>query len=229
MSLQEQANSTEDDDDCRLPADTLLVLQEFLREKEQREQAEQSSESCEKHFEENWQLSQFWYNESTKQRLASVVKYFRESLAADGESIKVALLSCPSLYQHVKDVHPNVTLFEFDDRFASIGPDFQHFDYNRAQEATYLDDFRESFDVLIADPPFLSEECIEKIGLIVRKLTKPDNSKIILCSGFAVRDWAKKFLNLDICKFEPEHERNLGNQFSSYANFDLDQILEQVH
>ncbi|XP_065090413.1 protein-lysine N-methyltransferase CG9154 [Ochlerotatus camptorhynchus] len=215
------------DDDCRLPADTLLVLQQFLQEKELREKAEETGELAgNTGFEENWQLSQFWYNNDTKEKLALIVNHFKERFASDGKELRVALLSSPSLYHHVKDVAEKVTLFEFDERFASIGSDFQHFDYNCAVENDYLDEFSEAFDLIIADPPFLSEECIEKMGIVVRKISKP-HCKTILCSGYAVRDWAKTFLNLDICKFEPQHERNLGNEFSSYANFDLDSVFAE--
>ncbi|XP_062545883.1 protein-lysine N-methyltransferase CG9154 isoform X2 [Armigeres subalbatus] len=210
-----------DSDECRLPADTMLILQEFLRQKELREKAEETDEG---RFEENWQLSQFWYNEETKVNLTRIVSHFKAMFETD--EFRVALLSSPSLYHHVKKVVNNVTLFEFDQRFASIGQDFKHFDYNRATERDYLEEFRESFDLIIADPPFLSEECIEKMGSIVHKLAKP-NCRIVLCSGYAVREWAKKFLHLDICKFEPQHERNLGNEFASYANFDIDSLLAE--
>ncbi|KXJ70368.1 hypothetical protein RP20_CCG023905 [Aedes albopictus] len=214
-----------DDDECRLPADTMLVLQQFLREKELREKAEEASELAgPKEFEENWQLSQFWYNTDTKVKLAQAVRHFKD--AYEGKELQVALLSSPSLYHHVKEVVDNVTLFEFDQRFASIGEDFKHFDYNRATEDGYLEEFRESFDLIIADPPFLSEECIEKMGTVVRRIAKPD-CRTVLCSGRAVQEWAKKFLGLDICKFEPQHERNLGNEFASYANFDLDSVLAE--
>lgn len=214
-----------DDDDCRLPADTMLVLQQFLREKELREKAEEAGELAgSKEFEENWQLSQFWYNTDTKVKLAQAVRHFKD--ASEGKELRVALLSSPSLYHHVKEVIDNVTLFEFDQRFASIGEDFKHFDYNRATEDGYLEEFRESFDLIIADPPFLSEECIEKMGTVVRRIAKPD-CRTVLCSGRAVQEWAKKFLGLDICKFEPQHERNLGNEFASYANFDLDSVLAE--
>lgn len=87
-----------------------------------------------------------------------------------------------------------------------------------------MEEYVETFDLIIADPPFLSEECIEKMGIVVRKISKP-SCKTILCSGYVVHDWAKRYLNLEICKFEPQHERNLGNEFSSYANFDLDSVL----
>ncbi|XP_058819104.1 protein-lysine N-methyltransferase CG9154 [Topomyia yanbarensis] len=222
--MSSQGTGESDEDECRLPADTMLVLQQFLYEKEMREH---TGELVQNDFEENWQLSQFWYNTQTKERLTFVVKYFREHFESVGIEPCVALVSCPSLYSHIKAVHNDVTLFEFDERFTSIGSNFRHFDYNRAIEEDYLDDFREKFDIVIADPPFLSEECIEKISIVVRKISKKD-CKIILCSGFVVREWAKKHLTLDICKFKPEHERNLGNEFSSYANFNLDDVLAKV-
>lgn len=215
-----------EEDDYRIPPDTMLILQEFLREKELREKAEQAGEPDGTVFEEDWQLSQFWYNTSTKEKLTSVVSHFGKHAENQSNDLRVALLSSPSLYHHIKKVNEKVTLFEFDNRFASIGPDFHPFDYKRAIEDNYFDDFRKSFDVIIADPPFLSEECIEKVGMIVRKIGKPD-AKVVLCSGYAVRDWAKKFLNLVMCEFEPEHERNLGNKFASYANFNLDEILAE--
>lgn len=39
---------------------------------------------------------------------------------------------------------------------------------------------RENFDVVFADPPFLSEECLTKTAVTVKFLAK---DKIVLCSG----------------------------------------------
>lgn len=118
-----------------------------------------------------------------------------------------------------------VHIFEFDQRFAAYGPDFVHYDYNLAPNPDYLSQFSGYFDLVIADPPFLSEECIEKISLIIRKIAESDSGRIVLCSGQVVAGWAAKFLQLRQCAFHPEHERNLGNEFSSYANFDLDALI----
>lgn len=129
----------------------------------------------------------------------------------------------------MKAANPNgsVTLFEYDERFAAYGTDFVHYDYNRASENEYLQQFFGYFDLLIADPPFLAEECIEKISIIVKRILK-NNGKIILCSGQVVGNWAEHYMGLKKCKFEPEHERNLGNAFASYANFDLDEFIKTV-
>lgn len=176
-------------------------------------------------------MSQFWYNENTKRTLSKVCLKLILKRTTTGkqkpEEIKVALLSSPSLYKSVKSVHPKgvVRLFEFDTRFAAFKEDFVHYDYNQADKnEQYLDEFKQYFDIIIADPPFLSEECIRNTSTIVKKLRK-DETDIVLCSGQVVQEWAKEFLDLNQCNYHPEHERNLANEFRSYANFDLDSLL----
>ena len=51
------------------------------------------------------QLSQFWYNTDTKVKLAQAVRHFKD--ASEGKELRVALLSSPSLYHHVKEVIEN--------------------------------------------------------------------------------------------------------------------------
>ncbi|XP_049284112.1 protein-lysine N-methyltransferase CG9154 [Anopheles funestus] len=213
-----------DDEAYVLPADTMLILQQFLQEKELKERSEKTGAEPEGCFEENWQLSQFWYNEETKQKLAFIVRKLQEQSGSD--TFRVALLSAPSAFKHVVNENKQAMLFEFDERFASYGDNFQQYDYNKAFDPEYMDAYADQFDLIIADPPFLSEECIEKIGAIVTKITK-QNAKVILCSGAVVQEWAKEHLGVSLCQFRPEHERNLGNEFCSYANFDLDDILNK--
>ena len=126
----------------------------------------------------------------------------------------------------MKSVGAETYIFEYDQRFSSYGSSFVHYDYNEAFKDGVLDEYKGFFDIIIADPPFLSEECIEKMGSIMRKFSK-DGTKIVLCSGLVVQEWSKKHMSLDLCQWEPKHQRNLGNQFASYANFPLDELLAQ--
>lgn len=137
---------------------------------------------------------------------------------------RIGLLSCPSAFAAVKSVGAETFIFEYDDRFSTYGDSFVHYDYNNAFEDGVLDNYQGYFDIIIADPPFLSEECIEKMGRIFKKFAKV-GARIVLCSGLVVREWSKAHMNLELCKWEPKHQRNLGNQFASYANFDLDTLL----
>ena len=83
-----------------------------------------------------------------------------------------------------------------------------------------------SFDLIIADPPFLSEECISKMSKIIKQLQKSSDSKIIFCSGNVAQQWLAQYLSLNKCQYSPEHARNLGNEFASYANFNLDAYIQ---
>lgn len=155
------------------------------------------------------QLSQFWYDDKTAEYLS------REALKAAGPTGKIALISCPTLYKNLKsDAHNNqgkchngtyinlvyfvwlvqfptlnvcflsVTLFEFDKRFAVYGEDFILYDYNKPLDIPCH--FAGNFDVVVVDPPFLSEECLTKTAVTVKFLAK---HKIILCTGLYFCDF----------------------------------------
>lgn len=171
------------------------------------------------------QLSQFWYNNETKQTLSVVCQKLMHTTA--DVKMKIALLSCPSLYDSIRKVAVDTTvrLFEYDRRFSCYGEDFVFYDYNSVtDDPEYMSDYLQQFDIVLMDPPFLSEECISKLAQIVKKISAP-TSKLILCSGEVVEDWASKYLGLQKCLFRPEHERNLGNNFASYANFPMDDLI----
>lgn len=164
------------------------------------------------------QLSQFWYSRKTIDDISALVG----KTITDNES--VALLSCPSLYISCKAVHQNTKIFEYDDRF-NIWDDFVKYDFNNAFDENYLDEFSQNFDLLIADPPFLSYECFEKISCIIKKILKP-NGKVLVCSGETVEKYIVDLLGLKKCSYKPKHTRNLGNEFTTYSNFNSDHFLE---
>ncbi|XP_037042252.1 protein-lysine N-methyltransferase CG9154 [Bradysia coprophila] len=225
---------TQEDDDIVLPPDTLAFLQEFLAEKAEREKQESlllNGGTADKvdgirfsAFEEDWQLSQFWYNDATKQTLSAVCKKLINN--SDSQT-KIALLSCPSLYDSIRKLDDAiiVRLFEFDRRFSCYGQDFVFYDYKSVTDnPEYMSEYHQQFDIVLMDPPFLSEECISKLAQTVKLISKP-TAKLILCSGEVVEEWASKYLGLKKCLFQPEHERNLGNMFASYANFQMDTLI----
>lgn len=71
-----------------------------------------------------------------------------------------------------------VTLFEYDQRFATYGTDFILYDYK--SPLAIPRDKSSHYDIVLADPPFLSEECLTKTAVTVKFLTK---GKILLCTG----------------------------------------------
>lgn len=75
-----------------------------------------------------------------------------------------------------------MTLFEYDSRFLQkYETIFVHYDYK--QPLSVPDHLCGTFDLIIADPPFISEECLVKIAQTIRKLCKSETTKVIVCTG----------------------------------------------
>ncbi|XP_037082733.1 EEF1A lysine methyltransferase 1-like [Pollicipes pollicipes] len=211
---------TESDEDVQLSAFTMSALQEFVSEQLEREQRRQQVEKCtldagaDDDFEEDWQLSQFWYDERTCRVLGA------EAMRLAGPTGRVACLSCPTLYRHLRKVRPaglQLTLLEYDQRFGVFGSDFVLYDYRAPLEVPPA--LREQFDVVVADPPFLSEECLTKTAVTVRLLAK---HHLLLCTGAQMGELASRLLGVHECQFRPGHTHNLANEFRCFANYDLD-------
>lgn len=193
-----------DDDDTQLSAHTLAALQEFY--------LDQQKKQCAESVEEDWQLSQFWYSDETAQRLA------QEAIEAAGSGGRIACISAPSVYQKLKQLWNeefSAILLEYDKRFSIYGKEFFFYDYNNPLNL-HEDLQPHSCDLVITDPPYLSDECLSKVALTVKYLTK---GKILLCTGAVMEDLAAKLLSVKMCTFLPKHNRNLANQFCCYTNY----------
>ncbi|KOB71765.1 hypothetical protein OBRU01_13210, partial [Operophtera brumata] len=179
----------EEDDVPTLSAETFSALQEFYAEQAKRQEILEKLEADDKLkenilFDENWQLSQFWYDEATVQALVKVI----DNCIADGEK-----------------VHK---------------PDFIFYDYNTPEKIP--PEALASYDLVVADPPFLSEECITKTSQTIKLMAK---NKIVVCTGATMKEHVHRLLGLKLCEFQPHHRNNLANEFLCYANFDLDSVL----
>ena len=69
-------------------------------------------------------------------------------------------------------------LLEYDKRFSGFGEDFIFYDYKNPLGIPR--ELASGFDVVFADPPFLSDECLTKTAVTVKFMAK---DKIILCTG----------------------------------------------
>ncbi|XP_034245449.1 EEF1A lysine methyltransferase 1 [Thrips palmi] len=212
------------DDVPTLPADTLAILQQFQQEQIERLKKLENAgpnpdtEANDIEIDEDWQLSQFWYDDHTANALA------KEALRCVGEEGRIALISCPTLYRplaQLKGPRCTVNLLEYDRRFAVYGDNFIYYDYNSPLELPV--NLKGSFDLVIADPPFLSEECLSKVSTTIKHLSK---DKIILCTGVVMQQLAESLLSLKKCCFVPHHKNNLGNEFGCFSNYDVDSFLK---
>lgn len=95
---------------------------------------------------------------------------------------RIACISCPTLYSKLSSIKPpkcEVVLLEYDRRFEVYGNNFLFYDY---KDPLNLPERlqKHSFDLVVADPPFLSEECLQKTAETVKFLAK---ERILLCTG----------------------------------------------
>ncbi|XP_076857935.1 EEF1A lysine methyltransferase 1 [Brachyhypopomus gauderio] len=210
-------SDTDGDDPPQLSAATLAALQEFYAESLNEVDRSSSDKYAVGALKEDWSMSQFWYSDETAGRLAA------EAIEHAGTQGRIACISAPSVYQKLKNLQsergddaPSAVLFEFDRRFSAYGDEFVFYDYSNPlclpEEVV-----PQSFDFVVADPPYLSEECLSKVALTVKYLTK---SKILLCTGAIMEDLAGKLMGLKLCTYLPKHSHNLANEFRCYVNYE---------
>uniref|UniRef100_A0A0B7ASV4 Protein-lysine N-methyltransferase ORF140848 n=1 Tax=Arion vulgaris TaxID=1028688 RepID=A0A0B7ASV4_9EUPU len=226
--LDDPSNTTEpepgsdSDDDIKLSATAIAALQEFYTEQGiEQELLNQAYTGKLDSFQpqEDWQLSQFWYDARTADILA------REALAVAGDNGCIACVSSPTAYKRIRELRSNtveVKCFEYDQRFQMYGQDFIFYDFN---DPLNLDmSLKNHFDVVVADPPFLSEECLTKTAITVKFLAK---DKIILCTGAVMETLAAKLLLALPCQFKPTHQKRLENEFLCYTNYESKDLNSQ--
>ncbi|KAG0046506.1 hypothetical protein BGZ83_008341 [Gryganskiella cystojenkinii] len=236
------SNFDSDDDMPQLSAATMALLQQHLQEQTDaqerfeklRQLAEDDFDAANsedttvadkkitmEYFTEDWQMSQFWYDDETAEKLASEI--FEQTT----DDQIVCCISSPTAYvaamlnDKAKARKQNMYLFEFDTRFDVYGRQFIHYDYNHPKQFRLSDDLAGKVDMIVVDPPFLSEECLTKTMETVRHLLKPKTGKVVLCTGLVMAKVASESRSdLKITDFHPGHRNGLSNDFRCYANYD---------
>jgi EEF1A lysine methyltransferase 1 len=146
------------------------------------------------------------------------------SHSKDDVPVSVACVSTPTIFKWFKQhTHSNidVKVFEFDRRFLRYGDDFVYYDY---ESPTMLrKKFHGCFDWVVVDPPFLSEEVLEKYAQTIELIMKKEG-RIILMTGIKVRTFILENLGekfgLKECVWKPSHSGSLKNDFGAFTNFE---------
>jgi len=217
-----QASNSDDEDVPSLSPFTLATLQEFLSSKtnlldSQRLLAGNPEEEL---FAEDWQLSQFWYTQETSDRIANEAIGIL-SILPEGNDSKIACLSTPSVFRTLKKMCPNgrnYFLFEIDTRFQFFGDQFIFYDYK--YPVNIPKKFYQAFDIIIADLPFLSDECLEKYSQTISFLSRNSCSCLLILTGAILEPLVhSRFANMRTLHFKPTHRNNLQNDFACFANY----------
>ncbi|EXC03815.1 hypothetical protein L484_012428 [Morus notabilis] len=217
--------STDDDDDDppTLSSQALAALKEFLAEPSlsASDTAGGGGDSTVALVAEDWRLSQFWYDRDTAETLAREVRALCQLAESESESVRVACIACPTLYAYLKnddDSNVRLQLLEYDKRFEQYGSDFTFYDYNQPEELPL--ELKHAFHVVVADPPYLSKECLEKVAQTISFLARSSGSYLLLLTGEVQRERAAELLGLHPCGFRPRHLSKLGNEFRLFTNYD---------
>ncbi|CAN8254280.1 unnamed protein product [Cochlearia groenlandica] len=215
----------EDDDPLVLSSQALAALQEFLADQNKPVANNPSSESPVAGEEdsdkvelvtEDWRLSQFWYEPETAETVAKEVITISKSFS----SCRVACVACPTLYVYLKRKDPSldVQLLEYDMRFERYGSEFTFYDYNEPEDLPLV--MKHCFHVIVADPPYLSRECLERVTQTILFLASPVASMLLLLTGEVQRESAAELLGVRPCVFKPHHTSKLGNEFRLFISYD---------
>lgn len=233
-----------DDEPLSLSSSTLAALQEFKKEEKKRiEMFENLSKEAEKQkdnnttvvdidlFQEDWQLSQFWYDDKTAEILGKAI------LEGADENTVVAIASAPSVYAAIKKFDPNeiptkhIYLLEYDTRFRVLAGDEHFFHYDFYAPNNIPDILRHKCHRVLIDPPFLEDECQTNSATAARNLLIEDKSlktmandlqfKLVSSTGERMRDVIKRnYPETKITNFYPQHKNGLSNEFRCYASFE---------
>jgi hypothetical protein len=80
---------------------------------------------------------------------------------------------------------------------------------------------RGKVDRILADPPFLSDECLTRTAMTVRALLKKDSGQTMVCTGRKMEDLVPKlFPGVRIVEFEPKHKGGLANAFGCFMDWE---------
>jgi len=196
---------------------------------------------------ENFHMSQFWYDEQTTNlfvdELIDLAKQLIPSSSSSSSSshdqqaapaavsvCNICCISVPSVFyrlqNRIHELPSNVkltTLLEYDRRFDRDFPlHYVQYDYNKPTALPSI--HFNNYDIMIADPPYLSDECMTSVGITMRLLARNKETRMIVNTGAVLRDSVRRVLGLNACKFQPTHRVNIMNEFACFTNYESQRL-----
>jgi hypothetical protein len=168
-----------------------------------------------KEFEEKPEFNQYWYSQKTIDRIVE------EVVRVGG---RVGFLSTPSLYFALPEsVRESCFVFDIDEVWKN-DRGFVLYDFNSPD--TLREDLHNSFDMVVVDPPFITEEVWRKYAIASKILLKSgkDEStglylgKVILTTIYENKNLLKELLDAESTAFLPSIP-NLVYQYNLFTNY----------
>ena len=147
---------------------------------------------------------------------------------------RAAFLSTPSLYFSLdedSELYQNSVVFDFDPAFGKDPkiPDptknFVCYDFNHPED-TIPKDMLGTFDYVVIDPPFITEEVWTKYAHATKMLWKPEGGKVLGSTVAENEPLMKKLLGCSSAVFQPSIP-NLVYQYNLFTSYPPTQLNEK--
>eukprot|EP01061_Rhynchopus_euleeides_P034226 TRINITY_DN5796_c3_g1_i1.p1 TRINITY_DN5796_c3_g1~~TRINITY_DN5796_c3_g1_i1.p1 ORF type:complete len:413 (+),score=204.19 TRINITY_DN5796_c3_g1_i1:56-1240(+) len=167
---------------------------------------------------ENGDLNQYWFGPNTIDAFVNEI----EAQSVQG----AAFLSSPSLYFSLRDeaLKAKSKVFEFDKQWES-DPGFVFYDYNKPDQVSIA--LFGQFDMVVIDPPFITEECWRSYTETARLLLCP-GGKLICTTIVENEGIMQELLGCTPVTFRPSIP-NLVYQYNTYTSYHPTRFLDVVN
>ena len=164
---------------------------------------------------ENSDFNQYWFSEKTIQFILSqITKHGKE---------RIGLISTPSIFFSLpKESQDKSYLFDIDEALISKHKNGRKYDFNWTNYDQYFSDLKGTFDFIVIDPPFITEEAWSKFAAFGKYLAN-EKCKFLVSSIAENAENLKKFLGVDMKEFKPSIP-HLVYQYNFFANYDDEEL-----
>ncbi|KAL0666834.1 hypothetical protein Bca4012_029538 [Brassica carinata] len=103
-------------------------------------------------------------------------------------------------------------------RFERYGSEFTYYDYNEPEDLPL--ELKHWFNIIVADPPYLSKECLERVTQTVSFMASPVDSLLLLLTEMCKDIWRLRYWVFGLACLKPHHSSKLGNEFRLFVSYD---------
>ena len=121
---------------------------------------------------ENGDYNQYWFSEKT-------IEFFLEQVKKYGKN-RIGFIATPSIFFSLsKEDQEKSYLFDIDEKLTKKHKNGKRYDFNDNNYQELFPELKESFDFLVIDPPFITEEAWTKFSNFAQYLKNYPNSYFI--------------------------------------------------
>jgi hypothetical protein len=165
-------------------------------------------------FKEKSEFNQYWYSKPT-------INFMVEQVQRNSK-LGAAFLSTPSIYFSLKDkeLKAKCKVMDIDDNFGKKDPTgFVYYDFNKPEELPEA--ILGTFDMVVIDPPFITQEVWQKYADAAKKLLIPEGGMVLMSTIDENHQFLEDMLGVTPIAFRPSIP-NLVYQYSFYTNYEDD-------